>query len=158
MSKLIQLFSNKWILTLFRIILGGIFIWASLDKIIHPQQFAKSVENYHLVPLQFVNLFAIILPHVEILSGLLLIAGFFPRSNALIIMVMLFMFTGAMVLAMVRGIDIGCGCFKAAGGHKVGYDLLVRNSILILCCLPIILFDNNRKWAYRKFFSPSIDY
>jgi len=34
-----------------RLILGGLFIYASLDKIAQPAQFARAIESYQLLPL-----------------------------------------------------------------------------------------------------------
>ncbi|MDH3555163.1 MAG: DoxX family membrane protein, partial [Deltaproteobacteria bacterium] len=48
-----------------RIVLGWVFIYASLDKIRHPDLFAEAVYNYQLLPEVAVNLVAICLPWVE---------------------------------------------------------------------------------------------
>ena len=56
-----------------RLILGGIFIYAAMDKIAHPDQFAEIVYNYKLLPGALVNLMAIVLPWVEILAGVFLV-------------------------------------------------------------------------------------
>ena len=45
-----------------RLILGGVFIYASLDKIAHPAEFAKAIGNYHVVPFGLENLMALALP------------------------------------------------------------------------------------------------
>ena len=58
-----------------RLILGGVFALASLDKIIFPLAFAKSISNYQILPEQFVNLVAVTLPWVELILGALLIFG-----------------------------------------------------------------------------------
>ena len=38
-----------WVLLLIRFLLGVIFIYASLDKIIDPGKFARDIVNYHIV-------------------------------------------------------------------------------------------------------------
>ncbi|MGB6376886.1 MAG: MauE/DoxX family redox-associated membrane protein, partial [Syntrophobacteria bacterium] len=44
-----------------RMVLGCVFIYASLDKIRHPDLFAEAVYNYQLLPEVAVNLVAICL-------------------------------------------------------------------------------------------------
>ena len=51
-----------------RILLGLIFIIASIDKIIDPAGFARDISNYHFVPFGFENIIAIILPWLESVS------------------------------------------------------------------------------------------
>ena len=51
-----------------RLILGGVFIYASIDKILNPGDFAKIISNYHVLPFGLENLLAITLPWVELLS------------------------------------------------------------------------------------------
>jgi len=46
-------------LILFRLLAGGVFVYASVDKILHPDQFAIAVNNYQLLPEPFVNVFAV---------------------------------------------------------------------------------------------------
>ena len=58
-----------------RLIIGGTFVYAALDKIMHPDQFARIIYNYHQVPGQLINIFALFLPWVEIISGVLIIVG-----------------------------------------------------------------------------------
>ena len=40
-----SLLKNSWLGLFFRIVLGGVFIYASLDKILHPEQFARIIFN-----------------------------------------------------------------------------------------------------------------
>ncbi|MEA1882775.1 MAG: MauE/DoxX family redox-associated membrane protein, partial [Candidatus Marinimicrobia bacterium] len=58
----------------FRLIVGIIFIYASWDKIAHPAEFAKAIGNYHAVPFGLENMMAMVLPWLELLVGICLIA------------------------------------------------------------------------------------
>ena len=66
---------SKQLSSLFRLFLGFLFIYASIDKILHPAQFAKIVYNFHILPGFLINLFAIVLPWIEFLTGAFLILG-----------------------------------------------------------------------------------
>ena len=63
------------IVLFFRLILGIIFVYASWDKIAHPIEFAKAIENYHVVPFGLENMIAMVLPWLELIVGICLIMG-----------------------------------------------------------------------------------
>ena len=58
-----------------RIFLGGIFLWASWDKIVSPEAFTRIIGNYQLLPEALVPLVAIMLPWTEAICGICLVAG-----------------------------------------------------------------------------------
>jgi len=97
---------------LFRVVLGLVFIVASLDKVAHPDRFAVSIANYHLVPQDLINLMAICLPWIELVAGLCLVLGLWGRANLLLVDAMLALFIVAILLALHRDLDISCGCFS----------------------------------------------
>src|SRR6266511_1262514 len=78
-----------------RLLVGGIFLYASIDKIARPQDFAAAIDNYRLLPPAFSALLALTLPWLEAVAGICLILGLFPRAAAYIILIMLLVFTGA---------------------------------------------------------------
>ena len=61
----INLKENDILPLLVRLFVGGVFIYASIDKIMHPHGFAELVNNYHILPPYLVNLMAIFLPWLE---------------------------------------------------------------------------------------------
>ena len=122
-----------------RLAVGGIFIYASLDKLGHPQAFAEVIHHYRLVPYPLLHLSAHLLPVVEILTGSALVLGLGRRGAALLAGIMTVVFMAAITSALIRNLDISCGCFNTDGGHAVGLDLLFRDTILLLLCLPPLL-------------------
>ena len=92
--------------------LAGIFIYASLDKIVHPEAFAEIIYNYHILPGFLINIAAIVLPWLEILLGLLLIAGRFRPGATGLAAILLAAFWVALLFNLARGLDINCGCFS----------------------------------------------
>lgn len=142
MTRLWSLLCHPMARLAFRLVLGAVFVYASLDKIQHPAAFARAVSFYHLAPTSIVNVFALLLPWAELVTGVALIVGVAARGSSLLIAGMLVMFAVALVWAIVKGIDISCGCFSTGAeggeGHKVGYDLLVRDLLMLVATLPII--------------------
>jgi putative oxidoreductase len=100
---------------LFRLGLGGVFVAASVPKILDPAGFSRNVFHYEILPASLVNLVAVTLPWIELLVGLALIVGFRVRGAALVAMLSLVIFIAAMSSALARGLNIDCGCFKTSG-------------------------------------------
>ena len=103
----------EWLWRLLRLVLGGIFIYASIDKILHPAQFAESFLNYKILPRQMVNLFALTLPWVEVIAGIFLIAGIFEWASLTLYNGLMIVFMTAIATALMRGLNIDCGCFTS---------------------------------------------
>lgn len=156
--KLLQdIFTDRYTALFFRAILGIVFVYASMDKIANPQDFAQIIYNYRILPSFLINIFAITLPWIELICGLFLIGGIFIESSSLLIFVLLVIFIIATsVNVFIRGIDINCGCFTTSlTAKKLGGELVLREIILLLMSLQIFLF--NRDFAtlpgfYRKIF------
>lgn len=129
------------------IVLGAVFVYASLDKIADPAEFARIVYRYGLVgpgqPLGLMpaNLLAVCLPWVEMMAGLALIAGFWRREAALSAGLMLLMFMGAVGWTMLNGIDVSnCGCFTVSGaGREAGWTLLATDAGLLVMAIAAAL-------------------
>jgi len=126
-----------------RLFVGGIFIYASLDKLGHPQAFAQAISHYRIVPYPLLHLCAHLLPVVEFVAGSALVLGIGRRGAALLTGAMTLIFMAAIASALIRNLDISCGCFNTEGGHAVGLDLLWRDAILLLLCLPPLLARNS---------------
>jgi len=97
-----------------RLILGVIFIYASMDKIAHPAAFAKDIYNYQILPEVLINLTALALPWLELILGIFLVIGLFREGTAWMVTLLLIVFFGAMVFNLARGLDIHCGCFHTS--------------------------------------------
>ena len=100
--------TNRWIILTFRIILGIVFLYASFDKISDPGSFAGNIQNYQMLPYSVTNLFAILLPWVELYVGACLILGIFVDGATLLSIGMMVMFVVALTQAIGRGLDIEC--------------------------------------------------
>lgn len=134
-----SILSNKWVLLIARLIVGGFFVYASLDKIAHPAEFAKIVHNYRILPGALINIFALILPWLELLCGMALIIGTRVNGASAIIVGLTFVFIIAVVSAMARGIKTDCGCFTTStdGARKVGVPLLIEDTALLILGLLV---------------------
>ena len=116
-----------------RLILGGVFALASLDKIIFPLAFAKSISNYQILPEQFVNLVAVTLPWVELILGSLLIFGIWLPGAIALANLLLAVFFTALVFNTARGLNVDCGCFTHSATESPSTTwYFIRDTVFLL--------------------------
>ncbi|MFH1679895.1 MAG: MauE/DoxX family redox-associated membrane protein [Candidatus Eisenbacteria bacterium] len=128
-----------------RFYLGAVFVLASLYKIREPYDFALNIATYQILPLELVNPMAIMLPWLELVTGLLFIAGFWTKENALLILGMMLMFVIALVIALSRGYEMTCGCFASReAAEEISARTLVRDFFWIALAGYALLFDDGR--------------
>jgi uncharacterized membrane protein YphA (DoxX/SURF4 family) len=137
----VKLLSNKYLLFIIRIIIGFIFVYASIEKISDPEGFSMSISNYRLLPVAIVNLFAITLPWIELAAGLLLLFGILVKENSSIILFFLSVFTIAIIISLFRGLNIECGCFGK--GNQIGLLKLGENLLMIIGSLLLVFFGSD---------------
>jgi putative oxidoreductase len=105
---------------LFRIIafvIGALFVYAGVVKILDPIGFANDIDNYKILPWPIGVRLAFYLPWLEIACGLALITRRLYWGGLLILTALMSFFVVASIVAKARGIDISCGCF----GHASKY-------------------------------------
>ena len=145
-----RIIDNDILTMVVRLVLGITFIYASFYKIIDPGSFAKSIWYYHLAPGAMINLLAIILPWVELVCGLLLIVGVAYRGSLILTGLMITVFIAAIGSAIARGIDLDCGCFKAAqsSSSSTWNSLLIDIGLFVLFLQ--LYYSRSKKWFLSK--------
>jgi len=138
LNKIQKLRHSPYLTTVFRIILGVIFIYAGLEKIGHADLFAVTIQNYQLVPISMTNLIAIFLPWLELYCGLLLLLGWWQRIAAAWAVLLNIIFLTALISAYWRGLDIVCGCFGS--GTTVNMTRILEDLLLLALSLHIFIF------------------
>ncbi len=138
-----------------RLYLGGIFVFASVHKILDPASFALDVATYGILPPELVNLVALVLPWVELVAGLMLAVGFRTAAGALLVDGMLLVFIAALASALHRGVDTSCGCFASDGGdHPIGVGTVLRDLGWLALGLAVLFLDRNPlgvdRWLDRR--------
>ena len=141
-----EFLSNTYLQIALRLIVGGVFIYSSIGKLFSPDEFAKIIYNYDILPLFLVNILAIALPYVLFLAGVLLIFGVYKKGNSAIFIGLIFVFLIALIQAYVRGLDINCGCFSLYTTSS-NNDILMRifQDVLLLIPVLIIFIFSKRK-------------
>jgi putative oxidoreductase len=118
---------------------GGGFIYAGWLKVQDPVSFADSVSSFAILPTTLISAFALALPMFEILAGALLIIDWPRRIGALALTSLLSVFCIALTLAIVRGLDVNCGCFGASPSTTDPWIDLARDLAILAGCICLYL-------------------
>jgi putative oxidoreductase len=134
-------FNQVHLYTVFRVILGIVFLWASYGKILEPELFARIVYNYRILPDGLIGPVAIVLPWVEAICGIMLVTGYMVKGAVVIVNLLMMTFILALIASSYRGIDISCGCFSLSS-DKTGniYMYLIRDVLIFLLSSWVLIY------------------
>jgi hypothetical protein len=113
---------------------GALFFTAGISKSLRARSVQRIVAHYRLVPRPLVPVAARALGPAEAIAGALLLASFFLPIYAEAWMLtagLLLIFSFAILSALVRGIEIPCGCGLVLNGHVITPATLTRNLLLL---------------------------
>jgi len=115
-----------------RVILGFLFLFAAIHKIFEPSKFAVVIYNYRVLPVELLNLVAIIVPWIEILVGMALLIGVWVEAAALVLNSMTLFFIVLIISAIARGLNIECGCFSLdPEGSLVSWKRVLEDTLML---------------------------
>jgi uncharacterized membrane protein YphA (DoxX/SURF4 family)/thiol-disulfide isomerase/thioredoxin len=137
-DKIQQLLSHQKVLLASRLLLGSIFIAASLGKVANPDDFVKLVTSYNILPAGLAQLFGMFLPWVELIIGSFLILGVFSRLASGIGMALTASFIVANFCSLLCGSEASCGCFGQAMPLSHTQSLLLDGAMLLMAA-PLLL-------------------
>ena len=136
------------LLALCRLVVGGLFLWAASTKVPDMAKFAEEVANYRLLPAALVPVTAAVVVGVEIVTGIALVLGVWARPAALALSGLLGVFTVGITQALLRGIDLRCGCF---GGEEAATWWTVLRDVAILApALAVAIWGPGRLLPRRQ--------
>jgi len=99
--------------TALRWLLGVLMLWAAVSKLANPTEFLSSIYAYKTpLPRPLLQIAVVVLPWLELLCGLLLMANVWSETALAVVIGLLVIFVLATGQAWARGLDISCGCFN----------------------------------------------
>ena len=139
-----------------RWLLGALFIFMGLSKAIHPVEFLKLLRQYDVLHhYLLLNVVTSTLPWLEAFSGLLLLLGVAVRGASVMLLVMLLLFSVAVLLRALAiretgglpfcdiKLDCGCGAGEMLVCAKLGENLL------LMALSAAVLFRRNHRLCLR---------
>ena len=143
--------AGRVLLLIGRLALASVFLFAAYTKLrpalpgpfsmdslrLSLSLFATQVDSYQLLPERAVSLVAHTLPFIELVLGLLLLAGWKLRYFASLTSALLLAFFGVMLRSYAKGMEINCGCFGP--GETLGVKTLLRDGSLLALSLAVTI-------------------
>ena len=122
-----------------RVLLGAVFIYAAYTKLRQSWLlFALSIDSYQLLPEWAVFALARTLPALELILGVLLIAGVWLRYLSIAAAAILGLFFSVMIVSYFQGAGIDCGCFGV--GEPLSARTLVRDGVLLAAAIALVIY------------------
>lgn len=151
-------FSNQWFIFSLRFTVGALFVYAGATKVANPQAFADSIATFQLMPTPLINLLALGLPPFEVALGVMLITGWQVRPATFSVLVLSMVFAVALGQALIRGLEVDCGCFGSGEPSvlktwaSLGRDLLLMAAAawIYRSCLNEITSPGKSAQAIRE--------
>lgn len=112
----------RWLGVLARLVLGGVWLWAGLAKLPHPDASVSAVRAYQLLPTGLAETVGHVLPMLEVVLGACLVLGLLVRFSGVLSGLLLVAFIVGIVSVWSRGIEIDCGCFGSGGANPNASD------------------------------------
>ncbi len=106
--------NNKKLIISFRIILGSLFVYAGVRKILEPMDFADAVAGFKVLPSMLIHPVALGMPFFEVILGLMVILPWrstIVKIGALGLIIRNISFIAILSSAWMRGLSVSCGCF-----------------------------------------------
>ncbi len=142
--------ASEWLTVRVQFVLAAFFVVAGLAKIADPPGFAHEIHNYGLVPGAFVNAMALVLPWLEVITGVALFLGIARRSAARILGILLIVFIVALSINLFRGKPVDCGCFGLSTVQKTDADRLREMKLVILRDVGLLLLAAQILYATQR--------
>ena len=122
-------------------VVGGLLLIAGVPKIRDRDAFVAVVENYRLLPRPLAQFVGRTLPVVEVVLGVGLVAGIFPRWVGLVAAAVFVSFFVGLTVNLVRGhtnLDCGCFAFTAHSDESAKITWLHAARALVLVALSVL--------------------
>jgi len=142
--------THPWLTVRVQIGLGIIFVVAAWPKIIDPPSFAHMIYNYRILPSALINIASLVMPWLELLTGLCLILGVWTRPARWLITALLVVFMIAITINLLRDNAIDCGCFDTSAAGLTYEEKLRDMWIVLIRDAGMLVMCAQLAWAERK--------
>ena len=133
MPKFIQR-PGLFLLPLLRFGVATLFVWTGLLKLQSPDAAHIAIFQYRLVSWEAAGVLSTLIPMLELCAALGLLIPRLRLGGLSLCMGLLFVFCGALATALLRNLDISCGCFGTTDAHVPAIRRLFEDVLLLGLC------------------------
>ncbi|MFC1565017.1 MauE/DoxX family redox-associated membrane protein [candidate division KSB1 bacterium] len=140
MLPFLQLQSKERLVCVIRVILGILFLFSGVIKILDFELFVSAVKSFKIIPLQFNYSFSIVIVSLEVTSGIYLIFGIFIECSLTILYSLIFLFSTALLkVLLLKENNFSCNCLGIFSEYMG--DISVLNIIFNLILFGSLYLD-----------------
>ena len=137
------------LITLLRVILGAILLFAGITKLMGFSIFTTHVDSYQMLPIGLVKPVSYLIVSAEVTLGVVLIIGYFSRGAGILSMFLFLVFAVVLANALLRELTItDCGCgnflfslFDLLGltiSNEPNWKIVFVDIVLAVSCLGVV--------------------
>ncbi len=121
------------------IVLAWFWLRSGMAHLTNSYYFLSSVYSYEIVGPALGVAVAMGFPSLQLILAAGLLTRRFVGGALFLSSILLAIFVAAQVSALVRGLEIGCGCFSATERQPIGGESLATTSLLLICALSAFI-------------------
>ena len=122
-------------LTFCRVVIELVFLFSSVGKLRNISQFQQTITNFRLLPARMSRPTSLLFVGAEVAVVLLVaLGGRFLPPGFLLAIILLLIFSGALISVLARQIQTSCNCFGSNERPVTQADIW-RNAVFVLCAL-----------------------
>ncbi len=138
-----ELLGHPYVVLLIRWTLGGVLAVAGIAKLCDRAMFVRAVHSFRILPPRLSQQLGLVIPYVEVGTGLLLLIGLESRLAAVLAIVLFTGFAVAIGVNVLRGVDLDCHCFGTLHREKIGLLGIVRSVTFAVGAADVALFPGH---------------
>ena len=150
-----KLVGNRYVILVFRLILGLIFLLSAIGKLVDLQGSVDAVYGFNVFPLAFARFAGLVMPFIELFCALGLLFGVLTRlvSLGVSLMSISFFLVKAHVL-FIQGRQVDCGCFGALMSTMASVTIYMDIPMLVMGLVIMTAPASARHWVSLARWAP----
>lgn len=122
-----------------RFLIGVLFLYSGLSKVVRWDAFYLIVRKFMMVPRRLASLISALLPILETSAAICILLHLGVSMAASLLLLLLMLFSMAIATNLLAGkADITCGCFGLNDTSTLSWWLLVRNMGFMLLVMGVL--------------------
>jgi uncharacterized membrane protein YphA (DoxX/SURF4 family) len=149
------LVSNRYLVLACRLLFAAIFLTSAAGKLVDIERYSvDAVYNFGILPMILARPFGLVMPFVELATGLGLLFGVFTRLAGLGGALMSLAFFTAKGYLLAQGRNIDCGCFGAIVGTLASVTIFMDIPMFFFGLIVMMAPPSARHWLSFAGFLP----